>query len=60
MKRRDFLAASCAAGLAPLSGAARAAAAPAVQKEYLELRLYKVGSEARRKRAPGQVIGTGA
>lgn len=56
MRRRDFLAASCAAGLAPLAKAA-AAAAPAAapgagapkDKDYFELRLYLIETAEQRK-----------
>ena len=43
MKRRDFLAASCVAGVAPLCSLA-AGQEPAVgaRKQYLELRLYEL------------------
>ena len=48
MKRREFVAATCLAGLAPLTHVARAAGArPA--KQYLELRLYKLDSVAKQK-----------
>jgi hypothetical protein len=50
MKRREFVAATCLAGLAPLSeiAQAREAGAPSA-KQYLELRLYQVASEAKQK-----------
>lgn len=44
MKRRDFLAASCAAGLAPLGASAASAASAAAKKELYDLRLYQVAS----------------
>jgi hypothetical protein len=51
MKRREFLAASCAAGLAPLSQLAQAAPADAPSdKQILELRVYRLTSEDQRKR----------
>lgn len=55
MKRREFLAASCAAGLAPLSQLAQAAPADAPagtpsDKQILELRVYRLTSEDQRKR----------
>jgi len=50
MKRREFVAATCLAGLAPLSkiAQAREAGAPSA-KQYLDLRLYQVASEAKQK-----------
>lgn len=50
MKRREFVAATCAAGLAPLAqlSQAQAAGAPSA-KQYLELRLYQLASEAQQK-----------
>ncbi len=43
MKRRDFLAASCVAGTAPLSSlAAGQEPAAGAEKQYLELRLYEL------------------
>lgn len=50
MKRREFVAATCLAGLAPLSkiAQAREAGAPSA-KQHLELRLYQVASEAKQK-----------
>jgi hypothetical protein len=51
MKRRDFLGASCAAGVAAAGGAAAAAEAPApAAKEFLELRLYKADAGAMREK----------
>jgi hypothetical protein len=47
MKRREFLAASGAAGLLPLA-AATATESPAGQRAYLELRLYHVDSQQQR------------
>jgi len=47
MKRRDFIAASCLAGLAPL-GKAAMAADTSKEKEYYELRLYKIASAEKR------------
>ncbi|MHC4180478.1 MAG: NIPSNAP family protein [Planctomycetota bacterium] len=45
MKRREFVAATCLAGLAPLGKIARAQAAGAAPaKQYLELRLYHLDS----------------
>lgn len=44
MKRRDFLAASCAAGLAPLGASAARAAEAAAKKELYDLRLYRIAS----------------
>lgn len=49
MKRRDFLAASAVAGAAGLTRTTAAQEAPA-GKQYLELRLYSVSSEAQRAR----------
>ena len=50
MKRREFVAASCLAGLAPLAGAARAEGAPGrSNKEYIELRLYLLESPQKQK-----------
>jgi len=48
MKRRDFIAASCLAGLAPL-GKTAMAADTSKEKEYYELRLYKIASAEKRK-----------
>jgi len=48
MKRREFLAGACAAGAAGLVRAAGGAEAGA--KQYLELRLCRVGSEDQKKR----------
>jgi hypothetical protein len=50
MKRRDVLAASCLAGLAPLARAAGAAQAAPPKKQLLELRLYQAKSDAQRAR----------
>jgi len=51
MRRRDFLAAGCLAGVAPLGRLASAMDAPrASKKQLLELRLYRVGSEAQQQR----------
>ena len=51
MKRREFMAASCLATLAPLGAAAQAkGTANDPDKEYLELRLYRVGSADQGKR----------
>lgn len=49
MRRREFLAASCAAGLAPL-GSLAAAAKAKEGKQLLELRLYQVESDEQRKK----------
>jgi len=50
MKRREFVAASCLAGLAPLAGAAGAEVAPGrPDKEYLELRRYLLESAQKQK-----------
>jgi hypothetical protein len=50
MKRRDFVAATCLAGLAPLGKLAEAqAAGTAAKKQYLELRLYHLASAAKQK-----------
>ena len=50
MKRRDFMAASCLAGLAPLAGVSSAAAADDTSKKDLyELRLYKLDSVEKQK-----------
>ena len=50
MKRREFMAASCLAGLAPLGGMALAQdAGGAKKKEYYELRLYELESAAKQK-----------
>ena len=45
MKRREFVAASCLAGLAPISRIALADSGGASQKEYYELRLYRLDSQ---------------
>jgi hypothetical protein len=45
MKRRDVLAASCLAGLAPLARAAAPARAEGPAKQVFDLRLYQVKSE---------------
>jgi hypothetical protein len=49
MRRRDFLAGACAAGAAGLARIAPAAETAPRNKEYYELRLYRVGSEEQRK-----------
>lgn len=51
MKRRDFLAASCALGAASLSrsGGAQAADEAGESKEYYELRLYQIATEEKQK-----------
>ncbi len=51
MKRREFIAASCVAGLSPIGCAALAADDCKSNKEYYELRLYHFNSEAKRKAA---------
>ena len=49
MKRRDFIAASCLAGVAPLATAALAEEKSGKNdKEYYELRLYKMASKEKR------------
>ena len=48
MKRRDFIAASCLAGVAPLATAALAEETGKKTKEYYELRLYKMASKEKR------------
>lgn len=51
MRRRDFLGASCAAGVVAASGAAAGAEAPATAaKELLELRLYKADAGPMREK----------
>ena len=51
MRRREFVAASCLAGLGPLAAAARAAEpAQPGQRQFYELRLYCLDDEAKRKR----------
>ena len=51
MKRRDFVAASCLAGLTPFGVAAAAGAAGAPgDRELYELRLYRLESAAKQKR----------
>jgi len=50
MKRRDFLAATCLAGFAPLSEAGRADNRSAKsQREYYELRHYRIQSQDKQK-----------
>jgi len=49
MKRREFLAASCAAGAAGLSGMASAAEKSSGAKQYLELRHYELASAEKQK-----------
>jgi len=50
MKRRDFLTASCFAGLAPLGGVALAEnASEASKKDYYNLTLFNLASEAKQK-----------
>jgi len=49
MKRREFMAASCLAGLAPLGGMAMAQDARAKKKEFYELRLYELQSAAKQE-----------
>ncbi len=49
MKRREFLAASCVAGAAGLSGMASAARKPVGSKQYLELRHYELASAEKQK-----------
>jgi hypothetical protein len=49
MKRREFLAASCIAGAAGLSGMASAAGESAGAKQYLELRHYELASAEKQK-----------
>lgn len=48
MKRREFVAASCLAGLAPFGHAALANAAAPSKKEYYELRVFKFASKEKR------------
>ncbi|NQU25328.1 MAG: NIPSNAP family protein [Candidatus Nealsonbacteria bacterium] len=48
MKRRDFMAASCLAGLAPLGSVAMAQNAD-TKKQYYELRLYELASPAKQE-----------
>ena len=48
MKRRDFLAASAAAGLAPLGLGRLAGAAETADKQVLEMRVYHFADEAKR------------
>lgn len=50
MKRREFLAASALAGLAPLSKLAAAEGGDAAKKQLLELKLYRLKSAAQAKR----------
>ena len=50
MKRREFLGASCVAGLAAAGTAALGAEGAAPQKEWLELRLYRCEAGPMRKR----------
>jgi len=49
MKRREFMAASCLAGLAPLGVAAAAEGGKRKQKEFYELRLVHLQSAAKQK-----------
>jgi len=50
MKRREFIAASCLAGLAPLGTAAAAEGSPkSSRKEYYELRLYRIATPEKQK-----------
>jgi len=49
MKRRDFLTASCLAGLAPLGKMAVAQGSARSSKEYYQLILYRLASTAKRK-----------
>ena len=49
MKRREFLAASCIAGAAGLSGMASAGGESAGAKQYLELRHYELASAEKQK-----------
>ena len=50
MKRRDFLAASCLAGLGPMASASSAhAAADGNDKQFYELRMYKIPSAEKQK-----------
>ncbi|MBN2475252.1 MAG: NIPSNAP family protein [Pirellulales bacterium] len=50
MKRRDFLTASCLAGLAPLGGLAAAqGAGDRAEKQYYQLILYRLASAAKQK-----------
>ena len=49
MKRREFLAASCVAGAAGLSGMASAAGKSTGTKQYLELRHYELASAEKQK-----------
>ena len=48
MKRRDFLAASCAAGAVGVSGVLNAASKKGGAKQYLELRHYEIESAEKR------------
>ena len=50
MKRRDFLAASCLAGTAPLSALAASNAKDGVQRQYFELRRYHLLPGTNKKR----------
>jgi len=50
MKRREFIAASCLAGLAPLGTAAAAEGSPKPsEKEYYELRFYRIATPEKQK-----------
>jgi len=50
MKRRDFLAVTCAAGLTPLSSTAKGAArCAALSRQYYELRHYHIKSQEKQK-----------
>ncbi|MGB2820668.1 MAG: NIPSNAP family protein [Phycisphaerae bacterium] len=49
MRRRSFLAGACAGGLAGLARTAPGADTSPMNKEYYELRLYRVGSADQRK-----------
>jgi hypothetical protein len=50
MKRREFVAASCLAGLAPLGAVAQAAGSDdSAAKDFYELRLYHLGDGAKLK-----------
>jgi len=54
MKRREFIAASCLAGLAPLGTAAAAEGSPKPsKKEYYELRLYRIATPEKQKLLQG-------
>lgn len=49
MRRRELLAASCLAGLGPLAGRAGAKDVPASNKEFYELRLYRLADGAKER-----------